>query len=129
MKVRILALQHERYERTWGIMRHLNGCIRNLPDDSVFYMFSCTFTTSHEHPIIGALSVAVYWLVWGYLCKGILNVTAMKHPAGCQCILAASFAMLLPVLGLFVIYRTNGNGMIVFITHNRRTQNMEAHVE
>lgn len=103
MKVGILALQHERYERTRGIRKHLNGCIRNLPDDSVFYIFSCTFTTSHEHPAIGALSVAVYWLVWGYLCKGILNVTALKRPTGCQHILAVSFVMLLPVLGLFVI--------------------------
>lgn len=103
MKVRILALQHECYERTRGIMKPLNGYIRNLPDDSVFHMFSCTFTTSHEHPTIGALSVVVYWLVLGYLCKGIPNVTAMKHPTGCQHVLAVSFLMLLPVLGLFVI--------------------------
>lgn len=84
-------------------MKRLNGHIRNLPDDCVFYVFSCIFTVSHGNPTIEVLSVAVYRLVLGYLCKGILNVIAMKHPTGCQHILAVSFAMWLPVLDLFII--------------------------
>lgn len=109
-------------------MKHLNGHIRNLPDDCVFYVFSCTFTISHGNSTIGALSVAVYRLVLGYLCKGILNVTTMRHPTGCQHILAVSFVVWLPVLGLFLIYTTLGNRMTVLITHSTRTERVEPHV-
>lgn len=55
MKVKIVALSHECYKRTLGIIKHINvRYVRNVPNDSVFYMLSRTFRTSQENPTIGA---------------------------------------------------------------------------